>query len=61
MSGQSVHARARPLDADLIALFAAEPRVGVLEASRRLGAARGTVQARLDRLAARGVVRGVGS
>jgi DNA-binding Lrp family transcriptional regulator len=48
------------LDADLLALFAAEPRAGVLEASRRLGAARGTVQARLDRLAARGVVRGWG-
>ena len=39
------------LDARLIELFTAEPRVGVLEASRRLGVARGTVQARLDRLA----------
>ena len=48
------------LDARLIALLAAEPRVGVLEASRRLGVARGTVQARLDRLAARGVVTGYG-
>ena len=38
------------LDRTLIELFAAEPRVGVLEASRRLGVARGTVQARLDRL-----------
>ena len=27
-----------------------EPRIGVLEASRRLGVARGTVQARLDKL-----------
>jgi DNA-binding Lrp family transcriptional regulator len=36
------------LDAALIELLAAEPRVGVLEASRRLGVARGTVQARLD-------------
>jgi DNA-binding Lrp family transcriptional regulator len=44
------------LDLRLIDLFTAEPRVGVLEASRRLGVARGTVQARLDRLAARGVV-----
>ena len=35
-------------------------RVGVLEASRRLGVARGTVQARLDRLQARGVVTGYG-
>ena len=42
------------LDRNLIELFAAEPRVGVLEASRRLGVARGTVQARLDRLQATG-------
>lgn len=48
------------LDARLIGLLAAEPRVGVLEASRRLGVARGTVQARLDRLHARGVVTGYG-
>ena len=44
----------------VIDLFAAEPRVGVLEASRRLGVARGTVQARLDKLAASGVVTGWG-
>lgn len=48
------------LDVRLIELFAAEPRVGVLECSRRLGVARGTVQARLDRLQARGVIRGFG-
>jgi DNA-binding Lrp family transcriptional regulator len=48
------------LDARLILLLAAEPRIGVLEASRRLGVARGTVQARLDRLQARGVVTGFG-
>lgn len=42
------------LDARLIALLAAEPRLGVLECSRRLGVARGTVQARLDRLTSRG-------
>ena len=48
------------LDRSLIELLAAEPRVGVLEASRRLGVARGTVQARLDRLQARGVVTGYG-
>jgi DNA-binding Lrp family transcriptional regulator len=48
------------LDVTLIDLFAAEPRIGVLEASRRLGVARGTVQARLDKLAARGVVTGWG-
>ncbi len=33
------------LDRTLTTLFATEPRVGVLEASRRLGVARGTVQA----------------
>jgi len=48
------------LDARLIALLATEPRVGVLEASRRLGVARGTVQARLDRLHRTGVVTGYG-
>ena len=36
------------LDARILLLFAQEPKVGVLEASRRLGVARGTVQARLD-------------
>jgi DNA-binding Lrp family transcriptional regulator len=48
------------LDARLLALLTKEPRIGILEASRRLGVARGTVQARLDRLQARGVVRGFG-
>jgi DNA-binding Lrp family transcriptional regulator len=49
-----------PLDVRLIGLLAAEPRIGVLECSRRLQVARGTVQARLDKLAARGVIRGYG-
>ncbi len=48
------------LDRNLIELFADEPRIGVLEASRRLGVARGTVQARLDKLAATGVIEGWG-
>jgi DNA-binding Lrp family transcriptional regulator len=48
------------LDAALIELLAAEPRVGVLEASRRLRVARGTVQARLDRMRDRGVITGYG-
>jgi len=48
------------LDRRVIDLFAAEPRVGVLEASRRLGVARGTVQARLDRLESTGVITGWG-
>lgn len=48
------------LDATLLSLYAAEPRIGVLEASRRLGVARATVQARLDKLVSRGVVTGWG-
>jgi DNA-binding Lrp family transcriptional regulator len=48
------------LDGRLIELLVAEPRVGVLEASRRLGVARGTIQARLDRMHARGVITGYG-
>ncbi|KIR62757.1 Lrp/AsnC family transcriptional regulator [Micromonospora harpali] len=48
------------LDARLIELFAEEPRIGVLECSRRLGVARGTVQARLDKLVDRGVIGGFG-
>jgi DNA-binding Lrp family transcriptional regulator len=46
------------LDGRIIMLFATQGRLGVLEASRRLGVARGTVQARLDRLEAAGVVTG---
>ncbi len=52
--------RVDALDAALIELLAAEPRVGVLEASRRLRVARGTIQARLDRMQERGVITGYG-
>jgi len=48
------------LDARIVALLTAEPRIGVLECSRRLNVARGTVQARLDRMAAKGVITGYG-
>ena len=48
------------LDRRVIDLFATDPRIGVLEASRRLGVARGTVQARLDKLEEGGVVTGWG-
>ena len=48
------------LDVALVRLFADEPRIGVLEASRRLGVARGTVQSRLDKLTDRGVISGWG-
>jgi DNA-binding Lrp family transcriptional regulator len=48
------------LDVDLIRALRASPRAGVLELSRTLGVARGTVQARLDRLERAGVVTGYG-
>ncbi len=48
------------LDRQIVELFAAEPRIGVLECSRRLAVARGTVQARLDRMTREGVIRGWG-
>ena len=48
------------LDGRLLELLAEEPRIGILEASRRLGVARGTAQARLDKLRERGVIRGFG-
>lgn len=46
------------LDARLLLLLADEPRLGILECARRLGVARGTVQARMDRMTRRGVLRG---
>jgi len=48
------------LDVQLLVLLDEEPRIGVLELSRRLAVARGTVQARLDKLIARGAIRGFG-
>ncbi len=58
MTEQDVHLDA--LDARMLALLDAEPRIGVLELSRRLAVARGTVQARLDKLTTRGAIRGFG-
>jgi DNA-binding Lrp family transcriptional regulator len=48
------------LDASLIATLRANPRVGLLEVARRLGVARGTVQARLSKLESGGVITGHG-
>jgi DNA-binding Lrp family transcriptional regulator len=48
------------LDGRILTLLREEPRIGVLEISRRLGVARGTVTARLEKLQARGVVTGFG-
>jgi DNA-binding Lrp family transcriptional regulator len=46
------------LDAKLLLLLTDAPRLGVLECARRLGVARGTVQARLERLTEQGVLGG---
>ena len=58
MSGESGEGALDGLDARLLLLLADEPRLGVLECSRRLGVARGTVQARMDRMVRRGVLQG---
>ena len=59
-SNAGQNARFDALDARLVTLLAEQPRIGVLECARRLGVARGTAQARLDRLQARGVITGFG-
>jgi DNA-binding Lrp family transcriptional regulator len=46
------------LDARLLEAVAEAPRAGVMELARRLKVARGTVQARLEKLQRRGVVTG---
>ena len=46
------------LDARLLRALAETPRAGVMELARKLEVARGTVQARLEKLQQRGVVRG---
>lgn len=48
------------LDARLLRALAETPRAGVMELARQLEVARGTVQARLDKLRQRGVVTGFG-
>jgi len=48
------------LDARLLTALAETPRAGVMDLARRLRVARGTVQARLDKLLARGVISGFG-
>lgn len=44
----------------MLHLLRERPRAGLLEVARQLGVARGTLQARLDRLTASGVVTGYG-
>lgn len=48
------------LDNRLIQALAVSPRAGVMELARQLGVARGTAQARLDKLQRRGVITGFG-
>lgn len=48
------------LDARLLVAMHQSPRIGVMELARQLGVARGTVQARLEKLQSRGVVTGFG-
>lgn len=48
------------LDARLILELEREPRMGVMELARRLGVARGTANARLERLQRDGVISGFG-
>ncbi|MEV0585838.1 Lrp/AsnC family transcriptional regulator [Nonomuraea sp. NPDC050310] len=48
------------LDARLLATMRAHPRIGLTELARLLGVARGTVQARVDKLVARGVIADFG-
>ncbi len=49
-----------PIDAEILEQLRLAPRIGVLELSRRVGVARGTVSARLDKLQASGVITGFG-
>lgn len=48
------------LDARLMRALSDTPRAGIMELARQLKVARGTVQARLDRLGKRGVITGFG-
>ncbi|WP_327086770.1 Lrp/AsnC family transcriptional regulator [Nonomuraea sp. NBC_01738] len=48
------------LDLRILELLAAQPRAGLLEYSRVLGVARGTVQARIDRMTADGLIANFG-
>jgi len=52
-----VEINADALDYAIVKLFTDEPSISVVEAARRLGVARPTVQARLNRMHASGVIR----
>lgn len=48
------------LDARLILELQQEPRLGMMELARRLGVARGTANARLEKLQRAGIIKGFG-
>lgn len=48
------------LDARLVRALSETPRAGIMELARQLKVARGTIQARLDRLTKRGIITGFG-
>ncbi|MFI6788457.1 Lrp/AsnC family transcriptional regulator [Nonomuraea sp. NPDC050383] len=48
------------LDARLLVTMRAHPRIGLTETARLLGVARGTVQARVEKLMARGIIEDFG-
>ena len=48
------------LDARLLVALAESPRATIVDLARRIGVARGTAQARLDKLVQRGVITGFG-
>ncbi|GGL17303.1 AsnC family transcriptional regulator [Sphaerisporangium melleum] len=52
----TAHGPLDDLDGRLIATMRTHPRVGLTELARLLGVARGTVQARVDKLVGRGVI-----
>ena len=52
----TAHGHVDPLDSRLLITMRAHPRIGLTELARLLGVARGTVQARVDKLVARGVI-----
>lgn len=49
--------RVDPLDYSIVKLYTEEPSISVVEAAKRLGVARPTVQARLNRMHDNGVIR----
>ena len=60
MTSQASEATWDPLDARLIGLLRSTPNLPVVEMARRLEVARGTIQARLDRLERDGLIVGYG-